>query len=309
MAAAKKRPKKQAAPAKQKPAPAKKAATAKKGAKKKPAPAKKAATAKKKPAPAKKAAAAKKKPTPAKKAAAAKQKPTPKARPPAPRPRAAVRPPPGAIVERDRNRFLHDGERFGTSTLAHHQVASLHLPSGKIVTCDPLVVDGPILARRLRPAAYPVTLAVATFPDGTSKGEQIVAAAILRVADRPVVRWELAGFDASTPATGGEPSYPVDAGTGCFMDALAQVAIREEPSTWPTPSQKAIERQLMTDHYVPTWGWAVYQPDPGSPANCVAFMSGWGDGAYSSYWGFDDAGDPVVLLTDFDVFTDEDWAT
>jgi hypothetical protein len=92
------------------------------------------------------------------------------------------------------------------------------------------------------------------------------------------------------------------------MDATAQAAIKAEPSPWPTPSQKSLEQQLLTDHYVHTWGWAIYQPDPESTANCVAFMSGYGDGIYSSYWGLDASGAPVCLTTDFEVFTDEDWA-
>jgi hypothetical protein len=31
------------------------------------------------------------------------------------------------------------------------------------------------------------------------------------------------------------------------------------------------------------------------------FSSGMGDGAYTSYWGFDAGGEPVCLLTDFDI--------
>ena len=45
-----------------------------------------------------------------------------------------------------------------------------------------------------------------------------------------------------------------------------------------------------------------------SKANCVAFMSGYGDGIYSSYWGLDANGAPLCLTTDFEVFTDEDWS-
>ena len=77
------------------------------------------------------------------------------------------------------------------------------------------------------------------------------------------------------------------------MDADAQAAIKSEPTHWPTPSQKALEQQLLTDHYVHTWGWAVYRPDPATKANCVAFMSGYGDGIYSSYWGLDASGTPL----------------
>ncbi len=211
------------------------------------------------------------------------------------------------LVERDRSRFLHDGEHFGRATIALHAIGTLELPSGTIVTCDPFLVDGPALARTVAPGAYPVSLAVATFRGDKTKGDQRVAAATVHFRPGVPTSWEVASFEAAPRKKGGEPGYPVDAGTGCFMDAGAQAAIKSEPTYWPTPSYKALEKQLLTEHYTHTWGWAVYQPDPASRANCVAFMSGYGDGVYSSFWGLDDRGTPLCLTTDFDVFTDEDW--
>ncbi|MBZ0234730.1 MAG: DUF4241 domain-containing protein [Deltaproteobacteria bacterium] len=250
------------------------------------------ATAKKKPA---KKPAAKKKAAPAKKRSASSATNRKKL-------------PAYVSVERDRSRFLHDGEHFGATSLALHTIGHLETPSGTIVTCDPFIVDGPALARTVEPGSYPVSLAVATFDGEQHKGDQRVAAATVHFRPGVPARWEVATFDATPTRKGGEPGYPVDAGTGCFMDARAQEAIKAEPTIWPTPSQKALEQQLLTDHYTHTWSWAVYRPDPASRANCVAFMSGYGDGTYSSYWGLDETGAPVCLTTDFEVFTDEDWA-
>ena len=159
----------------------------------------------------------------------------------------------------------------------------------------------------MTPGSYPVSLAVATFDGEKHKGDRRVAAATGHFREGVPSRGEVATFDEPPRKKGADPGYPVDAGTGCFMDASAQAAIRAEPTVWPTPSQKALERQLLTDNYTHTWSWAVYRPDPASTANCVAFMSGYGDGVYSSYWGLDETGAPVCLTTDFDVFTDEDW--
>ncbi len=216
------------------------------------------------------------------------------------------------VTVRDRARLIRDGERFGAATIQLHALPELQVPSGQIVTCDPFLVDGPTLARPVAPGAYPVVLAVATFatgPNDKDKGDQRVAAAFVRLGANPVTAWLAANFVGAKPARRGtEPAYGVDAGTGSFIDARAHHAIASEPPHWPTPSYVALERQLLTEHYTHTWGWAVYQPDPRAAGNCVAFMSGWGDGAYTSYWGLDARGEPAILLTDFEVFTDEDWA-
>lgn len=39
--------------------------------------------------------------------------------------------------------------------------------------------------------------------------------------------------------------------------------------------------------------------------NVMIFSSGYGDGFYASYWGFDDTGSPVALVTDFRVLDNE----
>jgi Protein of unknown function (DUF4241) len=41
-------------------------------------------------------------------------------------------------------------------------------------------------------------------------------------------------------------------------------------------------------------------------ANIVAFTSGFGDGAYACYFGYDKDNEVVCLLTDFDVFFPEE---
>lgn len=236
------------------------------------------------------------------KKAAGKQQAGPTAR------KSAVRvveapPPPLLLVERDRGRYLRDGERFGLTTIRLHDIGLLEVPSGTIVACDPFLVDGPPLARKVAPGSYLVTLAVAQF----TSGDQRVAAATVRFRDDLPLRWEVATFDTTPRKRGADPGYPVDAGTGCFMDLGAQATIQAQPTVWPTPSYVALEKQLMTENYRHTWGWAIYQPDPASPANCVAFMSGYGDGVYASHWGLDQAGVPVCLTTDFELFPDEDW--
>ena len=46
--------------------------------------------------------------------------------------------------------------------------------------------------------------------------------------------------------------------------------------------------------------------DETTGVNIIAFSSGWGDGCYPSYWGYDAADQRVALVTDFGVL-DQSW--
>ena len=51
---------------------------------------------------------------------------------------------------------------------------------------------------------------------------------------------------------------------------------------------------------VPTWSWAMVPIPPDSAPGLACFSSGWGDGAYASYWGLR-AGKVTRLVTDFEL--------
>ena len=235
------------------------------------------------------------KPTPAQATPAKVTKATAPARPPIigiPSPAAA------------RARLLVDGQRFGAATLALQPLEPLRLTSGVVVACDPLEVHGPAFGRRLEPGSYDVIAAVATYPEKHGPGEQLVAAVFVKIAATTPVRWEPAAF-ADEP-DGIDPAYATDSGAGCFMDARLQAALAAEPSTFPTASFRALERQLLDEHHVATWGWATYQPEATAPATCVAFLGG-GTSVRRSYWGLDERGAVACLLTDLETFPADAW--
>ena len=203
-----------------------------------------------------------------------------------------------------RHRLLVDGERFGDATLSLRPLAPLRLTSGSIVTCDPFEVTGPPLGRRMRPGTHDVVAAVATYPGKHGPGEQLLAAVTVRFSDTAPVAWEPAWFADARDAA--DPSYPTSSGAGCFMDARVQAALAEERPTFPTASYRALERQLLDEHHVPTWGWATYAPEASAPATCVAFLGGATD-SRRSYWGLDERGGIVCLLTDLEIFPADAW--
>jgi hypothetical protein len=203
-----------------------------------------------------------------------------------------------------RHRLLVDGEQLGAATLSRRPLPPLRLTSGVVVACDPFEVAGPPLGRRLRPGSYPVAAVVASYPGKRGPGEQLLAAVVVTVSDARATAWEPASFADDREAA--DPAYPTSSGAGCFMDARVQAALATEPTTFPTPSYRALERQLLDEHHVPTWGWASYAPEASAPASCVAFLGG-ATATRRSYWGLDASGRVACLLTDLETFPAGAW--
>lgn len=51
--------------------------------------------------------------------------------------------------------------------------------------------------------------------------------------------------------------------------------------------------------------WANVRPDADREENIICFRSGFGDGSYPSFFGFDANGQVCQLVTDFGLFYDE----
>ena len=129
------------------------------------------------------------------------------------------------------------------------------------------------------------------------------------MSERAAVRWEMAtpqGQTLSALMTGEVFGYPVDFATGCFTDAdvLSTLEANEATRTDVADESKQFYHRLddMQDKtYLPTWSWADLIVDETTGANVIAFSSGFGDGFYTSYWGYDASDQRVALVTDFGV--------
>lgn len=177
-------------------------------------------------------------------------------------------------------------------------VCNLSCPTGAVVGCDPgLILDfpEPAFARRLPPGDYPVGVYIMHRDDWGPR----IALAELRIADRKAARWELALTDLPPPGRSirePQPDYSVDTGKGCFIDAATVEAIGRYAEEHPDgDGNDFIDDVIWLD------GAAEYQPSFDPSLNLVAFSSGFGDGSYSSYWGFDAANETVRLVTSFGV--------
>lgn len=194
--------------------------------------------------------------------------------------------------------------RFGDIILTYHEIGNIVLTSGKVVACDPFIdLEADPFTANLAPGCYPVVLSVAHIQ---KNNDRRVAYAMLRLSERTPIRWEMAtrhGEDLSSLKEGERFVYGVDTGTGCFVDADTVQIITDKWETETGEEEFADQlEEALEKNYSPTWDWAVLTVDNSTNANIIAFKSGWGDGFYASYFGYDAEDNIVNLITDFDLF-------
>lgn len=182
---------------------------------------------------------------------------------------------PGAQVE------YHDRQL----QLSAHSAGRLHLPSGRLIAADPssLDLDAEPFNVTVPPGTYPVSVGLATFVD--DPGHTRVTAARLDISDRPAVRWELALRDGQDPLDLGHQqffSFGVDAGMACFVDADSADRLVD---VWRTLDG------LVEPRYSTT-----------GSGDMVAWSSGWGDGAYPTWIGYDASGSVARFVADMLLF-------
>jgi len=175
------------------------------------------------------------------------------------------------------------------------------IASGRIVTCDPLISHNNPFERTVQPGIYPV---VAWWHEE----EERIAAAELKLSDGHPIRWEMAvrpGQNVNELKDGSIYGYPVDTGLGCFADVEAIHKLeemearlqRELGDDFISLYDNLIE-EVLSEHE-DNWGNVIVCDDTG--LNVVMFSSGYGDGFYASYWGFDTDDRIVSLVTDFNL--------
>jgi hypothetical protein len=180
-----------------------------------------------------------------------------------------------------------DGVR---KVLSVYDAGLLNLPSGRLVACDPYRqarAAVPPFSVTVPPGRYPVFVSHLRWlqPDGATSREYEVAAAMVRLADQPVVAWEL-GRQADSE----HRAFVSLTGTAAFLDAGATATLAGliGPEEHTGPFATAMDE----DH-------PVNLTD--GDFNVVAFWSGYGDGLYWTWIGRAEDGRPVAFVTDFDV--------
>jgi hypothetical protein len=182
---------------------------------------------------------------------------------------------------------------LGTITLHQRKLGELVLSTGQVVACDPLVFpDTKPFHVTLPPGRYPVIASVASF---ARDNDRRFAYALLQLDEQQPVRWELAtlaGQNLSSLKEDQTFCYPVDTGIACFMDIDAAAELQ----------RRFDADRDYADSLIGDLGEDLNLTlNPFTGANVIMFSSGWGDGCYASYWGYDAMNNIVCLVTDFEL--------
>lgn len=185
--------------------------------------------------------------------------------------------------------------------LRSEMLEQVKIISGQVVACDPLISHNQPFERTIQPGTYPV---VAWWHEE----EERIAATELKLSDALPIRWEMAtrsGQNLNELQEGTIYGYPVDTGLGCFADVEAIDKLDELDAKLQRDLGEdfiSLYDNLIGDvlaEHEDNWGNVIVCED--TQLNVVMFSSGYGDGFYASYWGFDEENKIVSLITDFNI--------
>jgi hypothetical protein len=173
------------------------------------------------------------------------------------------------------------------------RLGKLKLPTGRIIATEPLVVrDETPFTVAVPPGEYVVESAIAD----SGNDPRVAFARVVFSSAKPVAYWKVAVWphlDADRIAAGAQPGYAVVGGTGSIMDEVAAQDVSG------LGENEGFYKVIYADGAHP-----LNQLFDTEHANLAVFSTGIGDGVYASYFGFASSGEPVMLVSDFNMF---DW--
>jgi hypothetical protein len=167
-------------------------------------------------------------------------------------------------------------------------IDKIKIESGKLIACDPIVMHAASPFTQNFPIGdFPVHLAMAK----THNDERVAFSRVV-FADKIITKWEFALQKGQKPIPLKDTSfycYGVDAGTGIFIDSVSnEIFNKKNHSDWENVFITKAEKN----------GYKGYIHDFDGH-NLATFSTGYGDGCYATYIGFDNEGKVCQILTDF----------
>ena len=183
------------------------------------------------------------------------------------------------------------------------EAGNLILTSGKLVASDPLITS--------EMPAFTTTFPVGEFPVLVHKEieSNCIAYAEIVFSSDEITTWELATSEGQhlTELEEGEIyGFPVESGMGCLMDFETQEnlnLLEQHLFKRKGDDFTGIYEEFFHEHFFQEEGavnqYAFLKPHEEKPGNLFAFETGYGEGFYASYIGFDKNNVPVKVVSEF----------
>lgn len=189
--------------------------------------------------------------------------------------------------------------KIGGVKVATLEIGNVSFPTGVVVACDPLVdfCDARPYMQTIPEGTYPVTICVVP---SEKYGDRYACVKVTVGCGKPV-RYELA-VNGDEDFDGLEDDeffgFCVDAGMGCVADVKTQEAFRKYWEKRESEEEgidyyndlfcDLLEKNAEANpKYQREWGDWLNWTVPGTGLNLPIFASGWGDGVYPVYFGYD----------------------
>lgn len=178
-------------------------------------------------------------------------------------------------------------------------VGDITVPSGRVIAIDPISLEGAgdIFLQKIPSGSFPVYAYVLNVGPNDDR----IALVELRISNNLVSNWKLAQTAEQIPPESlddADYGYFVGGATGAFLSPESLMEIMS-PKLYPEGSSFYSEylQPLLSKAEQPA---AFLFKLPANPDVDVAiFETGDSDGIYPSYFGYDDDGSPVRLVTTF----------
>lgn len=190
-----------------------------------------------------------------------------------------------------------------TPLLETYEAGQINLPTGKLVACDPLITSDMKEFEVVFPTG---NFSVLVHKEATSN---CIAYVEIVFTDEVVSQWKMAtteGQNVNDLQTGEIYGYPVESGMGSFMDADTQDELNQlEKRLFRRKGADflGIYEEFFHPHFYDENGAAdqfcFLKPDQEKPGNIFSFETGYGEGFYGSYIGFNQENRPVKIVTEF----------
>jgi len=184
---------------------------------------------------------------------------------------------------------------FGRMQIDKITAGKLKLSTGRIIATDPILMyDDECYSQHVKPGTYDVYIYV-----GRTEGrKKQTVVAELRFSDSQPVKWEMALLKGESSKGFGHDEfmgYEVENGLGCFMDEL----VMEKLDVMSEEELEKYEKNVRDTVKSNECSCGDILADKKTGCNIVVFASGWNEGTFPTYYGFDKNNKLSRLVTDF----------